>query len=157
MRYIDAMRHSCVICASTSNLEDSVHQITLLSHLVSLCTPWQFKSQYGIAHLLHLYLPQYPQTEQRSLGGSRGRGALAVRYVGTLGGRFAMPDSSISTARLFLYNTAVRTFMVDFFLFFPSHSRLSEIVWRARLFAARPPVASGSSSSPGKSASDGSA
>jgi len=54
-------------------------QMTRRSHLVSLCTASQFMSQYGIAHFLHLYFPQYPQTEHSRRGGSRGGDAPAVK------------------------------------------------------------------------------
>ncbi len=65
--------------------------ITLRSHRVSLCTPSQLRSQYGIAQRLHLYFPQKPQTEHNIRGGSRGGGATALRYVGTPGGKCSMP------------------------------------------------------------------
>lgn len=69
----------------------TTYHTTRFSHRVSLCVARQFKSQYGMAHLRHLYLPQYPQTEHKARGGTGGGGATAVKYVGVLGGRLAIP------------------------------------------------------------------
>ena len=72
-------------------------------------------------------------------------GQQAVRGRGS-----SLTDSSSRTVRFFLYNMAVRMFIVDFFDFLPSHCRLSEIVaWRARPLVVRPPGATPSSSSSG--------
>ena len=53
--------------------------MTRRSQRVSACTASQLRSQYGMAHRLHLYDPQYPQTEQIMRGGYIEGGALAVK------------------------------------------------------------------------------
>jgi hypothetical protein len=55
---------------------------TRFSQRVSSCVAWHSSEQHGIAHFMHLYLPQYPHTLQNTRGGRRDGGAAAVRYVG---------------------------------------------------------------------------
>jgi len=47
---------------------------------------------------MHLYLPQYPQTEQNTRGGSFGGGTTAETYPGADGGGLATPfEEAVST------------------------------------------------------------